>query len=134
MGGSSKQPEPHLDPPLFFDYLINTNVCIEQGDLGLLDYVSKGKKGYHLNLYNKHKVLELCHFPFKCFHSGFILWQTVKTWVKCCIWQHFIRVCTVCKKKKKNIFSERNTFLFTVNSTVLPAKSDSYFMFYLQSY
>ena len=34
-----------------------------------------------------------------------ILWQTVKTHMKCCIRQHFVRICTVCLDK--TIFRNR---------------------------
>ena len=45
------------------------------------------------------------------FHSGYgkqILWQTVKTQMKCRIRRHFIWVFTVCYFKKKTIFRDRN--------------------------
>ena len=37
-----------------------------------------------------------------------VLWPTVKTQMKYCLWQHFIRVLTVCQDKKK-IFRDKNT-------------------------
>ena len=41
-----------------------------------------------------------------------VLWQTVKAQIKCCIMQHFSRVCTVCLDIK--IFKDRTTsFLAT---------------------
>ena len=36
-----------------------------------------------------------------------VLWQTVKTQMKCCIRQHFIRVCTVCYKDKNNLQGQK---------------------------
>ena len=38
-----------------------------------------------------------------------VLWQTVKTQMKCCMMQHFIGVCTVCNDK---IDLQRNAILF----------------------
>ena len=51
----------------------------------------------YLGLYSGHASLNVAVvIPF---HSGYckqVLWQTVKTLIKCCIRQHFIMVCTIC--------------------------------------
>ena len=41
-----------------------------------------------------------------------VLWQTVKTEMKCRIKQHFIRVCTVCKDKND---LQRKKYIFVWN-------------------
>ena len=52
-----------------------------------------------------------------------VLWQTVKTQMKCRIMRHFIRVCTVCEEKidlqnRYNIFLEiipGDPFIYTTD-------------------
>ena len=40
------------------------------------------------------------------------LWQTIKTQMKCCRMQHFIRVCTVCLVKLENLSSEKELHFY----------------------
>ena len=56
-----------------------------------------GKKGFIfiLHFYTNDSYRN----PFHLEYMQAVIWQIVKTQIKCCIMQHFIRVCTICKDK-----------------------------------
>ena len=73
------------------------------------------------------KGLSLCSLSHACFHSGNrlkVLWQTMKTLMKCYIRQHFIRVCTVCKDKT-NLKGQIPFYLKTIVQTLYLNKTQN---------